>query len=93
MYSEKQACRDFDIGFPQIHLQLFARDKGIAYLDLLPILREYVARNKVDVYLSPDPHFNTLGHRLAGEAIADWFRFCLKKQPDETEADAPEIPR
>jgi lysophospholipase L1-like esterase len=72
------AGRDFDICFPQIYVQAFAREHGIPYLDLLPIFRAHVADHNRPLYPDGDIHLNQLGHQLAREAIADWFRASVK---------------
>jgi lysophospholipase L1-like esterase len=97
VYSVRPAGVDFDIDYPQIYVQVFAREHGIPYLDLLPILRAHVAARGADVYLSSDLHFNNLGHELSGKAIADWFRCCLKARDEggdgEDVSPPPEEPR
>lgn len=69
---------DYDIGLPQAYLHLFARERDIPYLDLLPALREHVQRTNERLYVSGDTHLNNRGHELVGEALADWFRCCVK---------------
>jgi hypothetical protein len=78
VHSRVTAGRDFDVAFPQVYVQTFAREHGIPYLDLLPIFRAHVADHNRRLYLDGDIHLNQLGHRLAGEAIAEWFRACVK---------------
>jgi lysophospholipase L1-like esterase len=78
VYARERAGRDFDVAFPQLYVQAFARERGIPYIDLLPVFRERVARSNERLYLARDIHLNDAGHRLAGAAIADWFRCCVK---------------
>jgi lysophospholipase L1-like esterase len=68
----------YDIGFPQAYLHLFARERDIPYIDLLPALREHVERTNERIFVSGDTHLNNRGHQLVGEALADWFRCCVK---------------
>jgi lysophospholipase L1-like esterase len=69
---------DYDISLPQAYLQLFARERDIPYIDLLPVLREHVQRTNERLYVAGDTHLNNRGHELVGEALADWFRCCVK---------------
>jgi lysophospholipase L1-like esterase len=79
VYAEREAGVDFDISFPQVHLQLYARENGIPYLDLLPLLREDVAVDNTQLFVSGDTHLNNEGHELVGRALADWWRCCVKQ--------------
>jgi lysophospholipase L1-like esterase len=75
---------DYDIELPQAYLRLFARERGIPYIDLLPVLRAHVQRTNERLYLAGDTHLNNRGHELVGEALADWFRCCVKtRRPSE----------
>ncbi len=66
--------------FPQAYLQVFARDRDIPYLDLLPILRLHVSRTNERLFLAGDPHLNNRGHEIVGQRMADWFRCCVKNR-------------
>ena len=81
VYSGEPYGPGFDIDFPQAYLQLFAREQGIPYLDLLPIFREHVSRTNENIYVKGDTHLNNEGHALAGWHISEWFRCCVKNQP------------
>ena len=72
---------DVDIAFPQVYLQVFARERGIPYLDLLPRLRAHVRSTNHRLYVEGDTHLNNRGHALVGAWMADWFRCCVKNQP------------
>jgi hypothetical protein len=78
--------RDFDIGLPQAWVQVFAVERGIPYLDLLPPFREEAHTNWRRLYLPDDIHFDNQGHELAGRLIADWFRGCVKHAPVPVDA-------
>jgi hypothetical protein len=58
-----------DRTLPQRRLGAFCAREGIAMLDLLEPLRQ--AQKRARVYHLRDTHWNSNGHRLAGEAIAD----------------------
>lgn len=64
----------FDIGLPQAHLAKWAGQKHVAFLDLLPILREATRSSGRRPYLRYDVHFNDFGHEVAGNAIAAWMK-------------------
>ena len=74
VYSVRESGRDFDIAFPQVYVQVFAREHGIPFLDLLPPLRAHVRAHHAELYVPVDQHLNDAGHALAGESIAAWFR-------------------
>lgn len=48
-----------------------ARDRGVAVLDALPLLREHKAEA---IYLYEDPHWSALGTRVVGQALAELLR-------------------
>ncbi len=78
VYAESEAGEDYDILLPQTYLHLFARERDIPYLDLLPALRERAQRGNERLYVPGDTHLNNRGHELVGETLADWFRCCVK---------------
>jgi lysophospholipase L1-like esterase len=56
----------------QKRLRQWTRAKGIAYLDLTPILRKAVRVNK-NLNFELDGHWNNLGHQVAAKAIESWL--------------------
>ena len=92
VYSGEPYGPGFDIDFPQAYLQLFAREQGIPYLDLLPIFREHVSRTNENIYVKGDTHLNNEGHALAGWHISEWFRCCVKNQTHRQDLDRTEKP-
>ena len=89
VYAREVSGSTFDISYPQIFVQLVARENGIPYLDLLPVFREHVLRTNERIYLRRDPHLNTEGHGLAGWHISEWFRCCVKNLPLRTSGYRP----
>ncbi len=81
VYAREATGPDYDIAFPQVYLQVFARERGIPYLDLLPRLRAHVRSTNHRLYVEGDTHLNNRGHALVGAWMADWFRCCVKNQP------------
>ncbi len=71
----------YDIAFPQAWIQVFARERGIPFLNLLPPLREHARGGGKHLYLTGDTHLNNRGHELVGRLMADWFRCCVNNQP------------
>jgi len=63
----------FDTALPQAYLQRFCRDRGIPYLDLLPLLRQQAAVSNRRLYLDRDIHLTEFGHQRVGELTAGWF--------------------
>ena len=80
VHARAETGSDYDIGFPQAYLQVFARDRDIPYLDLLPILRAHVRDTNERLFVAGDTHLNNRGHEIVGQRMADWFRCCVKNR-------------
>ena len=67
---------------PTLHAKdlIFAHERDIAFLDLLPVLRRHVGLTDERLYLSRDPHLNNRGHEVVGSELARWFKCCLKNR-------------
>lgn len=78
VHARRWQGRNFDLGLPQAWLGAWAREQGVPYLDLLPPMREHLARTGERLYLRRDVHWNARGHAFAGEAIAQWVRCCAR---------------
>ncbi|MBX7184655.1 MAG: hypothetical protein K1Y01_05855 [Vicinamibacteria bacterium] len=74
VYAIHPAGPGFDISLPQAYLGKWAGERSVPFLDLLPVLREAARASGRRPYLRFDVHFNDLGHRIAGEAMASWAR-------------------
>jgi SGNH hydrolase-like domain, acetyltransferase AlgX len=72
VYVQAMRGPNYDVKFPQVYVEKYARDHGVPYLDLLPPLRKYVRQHNVEIYVKGDVHFNDLGHKEAGALIAQW---------------------
>jgi lysophospholipase L1-like esterase len=57
---------DYDFGKPFRRLEQYGRDRGIPVLDL----RTAFAAQRWPCFFKHDGHFNTRGHRVAGESLA-----------------------
>ncbi|MBN2369863.1 MAG: SGNH/GDSL hydrolase family protein [Vicinamibacteria bacterium] len=77
-YAIRRYGADYDIGLPQAFLATHAAERGIPYLDLLPIFREHVACANKRLYVRWETHLNNSGHALAGHAMIDFFRNCVR---------------
>ena len=64
----------YDIQYPHRYIEDFAKAHDIPFLDLLPVLRDYVRASDRDVYLKSDPHLNNNGHQVVGRAVANFLR-------------------
>ena len=65
----------YDVSFPQKHIEAFAAEHGIPYLDLLPALRSYVREGgKLYPTTHSDQHFNREGDVLVGRLVFEFFR-------------------
>jgi len=78
VYSRRISGEHYDIGLPQAYVQLFARERNIPFLDLLPPLRAHVAQSNENLYVSGDTHLNNNGHHLVGQYLAEWFECCVQ---------------
>lgn len=74
VYAASLVGKDYDVNLPQRYVQEYAEAHSILYLDMLPILRSYVRREKGIIYVPDDIHFNNEGHYIVGTAIADFFK-------------------
>ncbi|MBN2370276.1 MAG: SGNH/GDSL hydrolase family protein [Vicinamibacteria bacterium] len=73
VYARHQSGRNWDIAYPQIYVKIWARERQVPVLDLLPLLREHVAENNDDLYLGGDTHFEDHGHDVVGRLMTRWF--------------------
>lgn len=72
-YAEKLGVPDLD--YPERRFEAFARAHGVAWLSVAPDLQKEAEATGQCVHGFPGPwacqgHWNALGHRLAGEALA-----------------------
>jgi hypothetical protein len=74
VYARNHSGRGWDIAYPQIYVKLWARERRVPMLDLLPLLREHVVDVNDDLYLDGDSHFDNHGHEVVGSMISHWFR-------------------
>ncbi|MFO1157355.1 MAG: SGNH/GDSL hydrolase family protein [Reyranellaceae bacterium] len=59
-----------------------AQRHGLAYVDVDPAMRDYVARHPGEwVHYPIDAHPNVTGQRLIGDAVFEVLSACLKKNP------------
>ena len=84
IYVERVTGKDYDLELPQRHVEAFAAENGVPYLDLLPPLREYVRDKREDIFIPGDPHFNAHGHRIVGGFIGNWFKEILEDEDNST---------
>ena len=80
VHARRLAGPGFDLRFPQEWIRVFARDRGIPYLDAMPVLRGRFERTNERLFVPGDTHLNARGHRLVGEAVAEWFRCCVRRR-------------
>lgn len=74
IYHPEWFVGDYDIRFPQQHVEDVARAEGVAYLDLLPALAHEARANRANLHFQRDGHFNNAGHRVGGEHVAAFLR-------------------
>lgn len=80
VHASRWQGRDFDLSLPQAWVSDWARERQVPYLDLLPPMREHLARTGERLYLRRDVHWNARGHAFAGEAIGQWVRCCARSR-------------
>lgn len=64
----------WDLQKPNKILESFSRDNNILYLDLLPSFIQDYLKNKQEMHLLQDGHWNEMGHHRGGELIAEFLR-------------------
>lgn len=89
VHARRASGPGYDTALPQAWIRVFARERGIPFLDLLPDLREHVLLTNERIYVAGDTHLNDRGHELAGLRMAEWFRCCVKNH-SRPEADPPD---
>ncbi len=85
IYSPAAFGDDYLSDLPQRYLQEFADTNSIPFLDLLPGLREYARKEKLDLYYRADGHLNNEGHRVIGALLAS--SFTKRKHASETRSE------
>jgi hypothetical protein len=64
-----------DLFYPDHRIKALGEREGIEVLNLAPALQEYAERNKTFLHGTDGfGHWNVLGHRLAGELVAEKLR-------------------
>lgn len=64
---------------PQSFVEEIAREREIPYLDLLPIFHSFHQLDDAPLYYYFDGHFNSLGHRVTADAIAETIKAKMIK--------------
>jgi lysophospholipase L1-like esterase len=77
VYARETSGEEFDVDFPQAYVRIWARERGIPFLDLLSDLRARAQKTNEDLYVKGETHLNEAGHRITGERIAEWFLCCV----------------
>lgn len=67
------AYKDFVYTQPQENLIATLKAHNIAYIDFLPLFESRVAQGEL-LFYPIDGHFNTSGHRIVGETVAEYIR-------------------
>ena len=63
------AAEQMDAMLPQQRIREAAARHGVPVIDLLPAFRAAVERDKAQLYIEWDGHWNEAGHRLAAEVV------------------------
>ncbi len=73
VYYQNPVGQGYDMAYPEAYIQAFAASEAIAYFDLLPPLREYVAKNPGEKLYNEDGlHFNDAGHQVAADLLMNF---------------------
>lgn len=73
VYSKNLQLNNFNFHYPQAYIKDECSRLGISFLDLMTPLRNIVQKEQKRIYCIWDAHFNTLGHKIAGEEISRWI--------------------
>lgn len=79
VYALEAAKGNFDTAYPQAYLKAFCEERGIPYLDLLPLLKKQAQASNKRLYLDRDIHLTDFGHERVGQLIASWFETSVKR--------------
>ena len=79
----------FDVGLPQAHVQRWASERSVPYLDSLPALRRTTRTPQLLYAHGTDMHLNNAGHRVVGEAMADFFLDAVASPANDITRTAP----
>ena len=60
-------------------LEVNRMERGIPYLDLLPLLKKQARASNKRLYLDRDIHLTDFGHERVGQLIASWFETSVKR--------------
>jgi hypothetical protein len=85
-YSEMEG---FDAAYPNRRLQRFTDERGIEFIDILPIAKQYVRDHDLQYpYLSwmHDGHYSQVGHRLVSDTLVAHFHRDRPDCRDERES-------
>jgi hypothetical protein len=74
VYARRETGPLYDTALPQAWVHTWAREQGVPYLDLLPLLRRHALASGNDLYVPGDIHWNEQGHAQVGAWVRDWFR-------------------
>jgi hypothetical protein len=74
VYARRETGALYDTALPQAWVHVWAREQGVPYLDLLPLLRGHALEHSGELYVAGDIHWNERGHALVGQWVRDWFR-------------------
>ncbi len=64
---------EWNLSSPNNRLANLLHENDIPYLDLYPLLSEYVTENSSYLYYRSDGHFTPEGNQIVGQAIAEWL--------------------
>ena len=93
VYATKEQGPGYDIYLPQRVVEEFARQRGIAYLDLLPVARRRLAETGEPLFARRDAHLNNEGHALIGRAVAAWFEGIADRAGERPEPAGSTVSR
>lgn len=74
VYARRPAGPGYDIRFPQQHIERFAEEQGIPFVDLLPPLRAAASHSSGALYWRFDVHLTPDGHRVVADALTTYFQ-------------------
>lgn len=85
-FAEVAAKPRLDLERPSREIGGWCDREGVPFLDLLPVFR---SANRGPLHHLRDSHFNAMGNRVAGEAIADWLMREKRLNSPNTRTPAP----
>jgi len=91
IHAKSKSGKNYNIALPQKYIEEYSKAYSLPYLDLLPVMRAFVRKEKKQIGYPNDIHFNNIGHYVIGTTIAEFFKeSMLDQQQSDVRPAKPE---